>query len=632
MLLTISFDFNFYPLLIIVAIAWAIPMLMSLLKASKIPTVIVEIIAGFFVGRYLLEGSSEQSILILEYLALTGFLFLMFLSGLEIDVDQIFNSFPRKKINRALFLKNPLLVGLFIFVVTLLLSLIGSSLLSNVVEIENVWYFALIMVTTSVGIILPVLKNRGETKTRYGQMIILAAAIADVLSIILFTITALVLKEDSLKIDILYLLSLLIIFVVFYVFGQRLQDWSIFQTITYQLSHAASQIHVRGAILLVMAFVVLAQIVGHEVMLLGAFLGGLLLSMFLHKARSLLIIKLDGMGYGFFIPIFFIMVGVKFEPQAMLELDNSLYLFLVLFLITLMAVKILPSLIWTRLFGLRKAIAGGFLISSRLSLIIAASAIGLELEVINPGINASIILMAVITCFVSPMLFNQISPKVKYMGEKTVIVGGSSTAVLLARRLKMHNKNAVIIENDPQRVKEIKAKGMDVVEGEGCDPDVYEKIKLTHYNYVVVMTASDEKNIAICKLLRNEMSHEKIITKANKVGIQKVLNRLEVEIFDATRVVATTIENLIVRPTTYHTLVDSFENFLVEEINITNADVDGKQIKELPFHKDGTLMMIRRGINMYIPHGDTYLRQGDIINVFGTPTALDNIKLMVRDQ
>jgi Trk K+ transport system NAD-binding subunit len=148
----------------------------------------------------------------------------------------------------------------------------------------------------------------------------------------------------------------------------------------------------------------------------------------------------------------------------------------------------------------------------------------------------------------------------------------------------------------------------------------------------VVMTASDEKNIAICKLLRNEMSHEKIITKANKVGIQKVLNRLEVEIFDATRVVATTIENLIVRPTTYHTLVDSFENFLVEEINITNADVDGKQIKELPFHKDGTLMMIRRGINMYIPHGDTYLRQGDIINVFGTPTALDNIKLMVRDQ
>ncbi|MCF8228551.1 MAG: cation:proton antiporter [Bacteroidales bacterium] len=628
MLLTISFDFNYYPLLVIGALAWLIPMVMSLVRANRIPTVIIEILAGYFIGRYFLEGYEKESMQIVEFLALTGFMFLMFLSGLEIDVDQIINSFPRKKINYAGFLRNPFLVGLFIFGVSLLLSGLGAILLSGIVEIRNVWYFALIMITTSVGIILPVLKNRGEINTRYGQMLILAAAIADILSILLFTITAFVIKE-GLHADILYLLSLAVIFVLFYGGGRFLNRIPLFRRLIYQLSHAASQIQVRGAMLIALIFVVLSQYIGKEVMLLGAFLGGLLLSMFLQKARSLLLIKLDGMGYGFFIPIFFIMVGIQFDPSALLELDDSLYLFLLLFLITLFTVKVIPSLIWSRLFGFRKAMAGGFLISSRLSLIIAASAIGLELGLITPGINASIVLMAVITCLFSPLVFNQIYPKVKFAGEKTIIVGGSSTAVLLARRLKMHNREAVIVESCKDRYEDIKSKGIDVVYEDGCNADTYSRLKLSHHNYVVVLTEDDQRNIEICKVLRNDLNHEKVITKANKAGIERILKNLEVESFDSTRVVATSIENMIIRPTTYHTLVESFENFYVEEIKVTGSEIEGKQIKDLPFHKDGTLMLIRRQNNMYIPHGDTYLKQGDILNVFGTPTALKEIRLLV---
>ncbi len=628
MLLTISFDFDYYPLLIVAALAWLIPMAMSLIRATKVPTVIVEILAGYFIGSYLLEGFPAESMQIVDFLALTGFMFLMFLSGLEIDVDQIINSFPRKRITYAGFLRNPFLVGIFVFGVTLLLSEIGSSMLSRIVDIRNVWYFALIMVTTSVGIILPVLKNRGEINTRYGQMLILAAAIADIMSILLFTITAFIIKEGF-QFHLLYIFLLAIIFILFYFAGKLLNRISLFQRITYQLSHAASQIQVRGAILIALIFVALSQFIGKEVMLLGAFLGGLLLSMFLHKARSLLLIKLDGMGYGFFIPIFFIMVGVRFNPEALLQLDDSLYLFLGFFILTLFAVKVIPSLIWSRLFGMRKALAGGFLISSRLSLIIAASAIGLELGVISEGINASIVLMAVITCILSPLIFNQVYPRVKFAGEKTIIVGGSSTGVLLARRLKMHNREAVIIESSKERYEEIKSKGIDVVFADGLDPETFQLVRLSHFNYVVVLTEDDQLNIEICKVLRNHLNHEKIITKANRAGIERVLRKLEVESFDSTRVVATSIENLIIRPTTYHTLVESFENFFVEEIKITGTDIEGKQIKDLPFHRDGTLMLIRRNENMYIPHGDTYLRQGDVLNVFGTPSALDSIRGLV---
>ncbi|MCK5765311.1 MAG: cation:proton antiporter, partial [Bacteroidales bacterium] len=311
-LLNISFDFEYLPLLIVVAIAWFVPMLLSVLRLQRIPAVIVEIVVGFFIGRYLLMNVGSGSMEILEFLALTGFIFLMFLSGLEINTDQIVAAFPRRKLTLPRFLKNPLLVGLVFFILTLTLSYAGATALSAVVYIPNIWYFSLIMVTTSVGIIFPVLKNRGETLGHFGQMLIMAAAVADILSILLFTFTAFIISRGF-QPELLFVFVLFLLVYVFYVLGRRLEA-TIFRRITFQLSHAASQISVRGTLLLILVFVVLAQILGEEVILLGAFLSGLLLSFFLHKERSLLMIKLDGMGFGFFIPVFFIMVGVKFNP------------------------------------------------------------------------------------------------------------------------------------------------------------------------------------------------------------------------------------------------------------------------------------------------------------------------------
>ncbi len=624
-LLTISFDFDFYPILIVAAIAWAVPMLMSLLRITKIPTVIIEILAGFFIGKYFILGFPSDSTVLLDYFALTGFVFLMFLGGLEIDVDQIKASFPRRRITYARYLKNPLLVGFVYFIITLVVSYLAAWAFSFLIDLQNIWYFSLIMVTTSVGIILPVLKNRAEINTHFGQMLILAAAIADIFSILLFTVTAFVIK-NGFHAELLWLGALLLLFIVFYLLGSVFSKINIIRKITFQLSHAASQIKIRGTILLILVFVVASQYIEKEVILLGAFLSGLLLSVFMHKERSMLLVKLDGFGYGFFIPVFFIMVGVHFEPNALFELDNSLFLFLGLLIITLFAIKIIPSFLWMRLFGFRKAISGGFLMSSRLSLIIAAATIGLELGVISEGINASFILMAVLTCLFSPTIYNILNPRNIFEGNKTIIVGGSSTGVLLARRLHLHSHSSIIIENNESRFKEIEAKGIAVFKGDGKDREIFDKLKLNPENYVVVLSDSDEENIQISRMLRNEFQHERMISRSGTSKVWQALRDLDVETFDATRVIANTIENLIVRPTTYHTMVESYENFHIEEVNMTNKNFDGLQIKEIPFHGDGTIMMVKRGDNMYIPHGETYLRLGDVINVFGTATALDDFR------
>jgi len=625
MLLNISFDYDFYPLLVIAAIAWITPVLLSLLKLKKIPIVIVEIILGFLAGKFLFGNLSEDSFLILDFLALFGFIFLMFLSGLEIDVDHIIDSLPRKRLTWSHFLKNPLLVGITQFILALFFSYMASLFLAQLIDIPSIWYFSLIMVTTSVSIVLPVLKNRGEIGSLFGQMIIIAAAIADILSIILFTFTAFIIK-NGFHYKLLYILVLFVLFYILYKFINKLKVISLFKKLGYQLSQAASQIRIRGSILIIMIFVVLSQLIGKEIVLLGAFLSGLALSSMLHRERSLMLVKLDGMGYGFFIPFFFIMVGAKFDPSALSEFHESLTGFLLLLLISLFAIKVIPSFLWYRIFGIKKALSGGFLISSRLSLIIAASAIGLELEVITPGINSSIIIMAVITCFISPVIYNWITPGKITEGNKTIIIGGSSTAVLLARRMHAHGKKAIIIEQDKKRYREIKAKGVKVIHFNGLDTKIYRQLKLTPDNYIIIETGDDEQNLKISQMLRTEFQHKNIISRISRFSQTQSFKQWGIETIDVTQILATAIENLIIRPTTYHALVESFENYSVEEILITNTKIDGIQLKQVPFHTDAVLIMIKRENNFLIPHGDTYFRTGDILLVFGTQTAFEDIR------
>ena len=158
------------------------------------------------------------------------------------------------------------------------------------------------------------------------------------------------------------------------------------------------------------------------------------------------------------------------------------------------------------------------------------------------------------------------------------------------------------------------------------DPSTYKKLKLTDSSFVVVDTGSEDLNIRICDMLRKDFNHERIISMARSSKIEQQLKKLDVEIVDATRVIATTIETLIVRPTTYHALIETFENFTVDEITITNPEIDGRQVKEIAFHKDAILIMARSGENKFIPHGETYLRTGYVLYIMATGTAMEDTR------
>jgi Trk K+ transport system NAD-binding subunit len=274
--------------------------------------------------------------------------------------------------------------------------------------------------------------------------------------------------------------------------------------------------------------------------------------------------------------------------------------------------------------------AAGFLLAAHLGLVIAASSVGLELGAITQGANSSFIIMVIITCFASPYFYNQINPKKAFTEGGTIIVGGSSIGVLLSRRLKLLGKSCVIIEHDQSRFSELSKSGIETIHGDGREPELYKQLSLNPSSYVVVLTGNDEANLEICGMIRKELHHERIISVPGSTKMEDQLHLLGVEILDATRVVASTIENLILRPGTYHSLIQTYENYTVEDITVINSSIDGKTVMELPLHHDCMLMLLARGNEKQVPHGSTYIKQGDVLTVFGTSDAISELGDLLR--
>jgi Kef-type K+ transport system membrane component KefB len=402
---------SFIPLLIVVGAAVVTGAVLPRLPWVRVPVVVGEILTGILLGKSGLAlipvPSPEHPQPWLELLSLFGFTFLMFLSGLEIDVRSISVAITGEHAGqkdtgsmRALLLRT-----FTIFGATLLVSLLLSEGLVLAGLIDTPYVMALIMSTTSVGLVMPLLKERGEADSTFGQTVILSAVVADFVTMLLITVVVAFYEHHELTLDLLVFGTLFLVFFALYWVGKKLlhREESIVKRLAFAAPRTA-ELPVRASLTMMLLFVVLSQYIGSEI-ILGAFLAGALVSALSPKtAHGLLGMKLDAIGFGLFIPIFFIMVGVQFDIGSLLE-DRSGLLLVPILVGFAFVVKVVPSLLLAKFFGRRNAIAAGFLISSRLSLIIAASAIGLRLGVITEAVNSAIILVAIITCVVSPAVY-----------------------------------------------------------------------------------------------------------------------------------------------------------------------------------------------------------------------------------
>ncbi|RLB55550.1 MAG: hypothetical protein DRJ42_05855 [Deltaproteobacteria bacterium] len=397
---------SFIPLLTVVTAAMVTGILLPRLTILRIPLVVGEILIGIVLGHSGFGVIPAETDPWLELLSLFGFTFLMFLSGLEIDFRSLAVTEGGDGDDDGQGLRRLLMVTFGIFGATLLFSTALSLGLVGLGYLESPWIMALIMSTTSVGLVMPLLKERGEADTRFGQIVILSAVVADFATMLLITVFVAAHGAAGITVDVLIVGTLFILFFGVLFFGKRLltHQASFVKRIAFTAPKTA-ELSVRVSMTLMLGFVVFSQFIGAEI-ILGAFLAGTAISSLSRKSvHGLLGMKLDAIGFGFFIPIFFIMVGARFDMHSLLADPASLALVPIL-VVFAFAVKILPGMLLARFFGRRNALAAGFLLSSRLSLIIAASAIGLRLGVITPQINTAIILVAIITCVVSPAIYD----------------------------------------------------------------------------------------------------------------------------------------------------------------------------------------------------------------------------------
>ena len=458
---------------------------------------------------------------------------------------------------------------------------------------------------------------------------LMEGAIATVMSIIIISVYSGII-QNGFEVELLLFTLIFVVFIVMYIAGKRLMKLKSFQTLLYKLEHAASQIRVRGTVALLLLFVVIAHLINTE-LVMGAFFAGTLLSMFVDKDRSALLFKLDGMSYGFFIPIFFIMVGVKLDLSSLSQFQDSIP-FIAAILIGFFLTQLIPALIMIKVFGMKKALAGGFLLSARLGLTIATAQIGLSLGVISSADNAGIVIAAIIASLLAPLVYKILASEAVDTHYDIYILGGSRASLMLAERLKMHDINCITLLQKGEIVPEFERKSLNFKYMQAITPHEIDQLKLRTADLVVVLTESKPLNLELTKYIKLKLNHSKIFARKQSASKELMDPNSEIKFIDHDEVLASHLESMIVMPDAMNSLANSFDSYRIEEIRVKNRSLHKKQVKEVSFPKAGSLVVQRRAGEVFIPHGNTPLMLGDYLTVIGNHTALSDFRDILDGQ
>lgn len=382
-------EFAFYLFLFSLG-AFFVPILSKFLR---LPAFVGEILYGFALQQFLQPGNS--SLELIEFLSQMGFIFLMFLAGLELNFDNF---------------QMPVLVR----------STIAAIILQ--VCCWTFWYFYLpqynafipiLLSAASAGVAFLALKSQNQTESSLGQQVIWTCSIGELFSIILMIIYETTHRNaDAGSLTIIMEISLLFLFLfgAYFLIRMILLFFWIFPESVYNVSGRSdsTELGVRMALMVMLSMVALASFLRLEV-ILGAFLGGIMMS-FIFKDSEQIQEKLSVIGYGFFIPFFFMRVGWDFT----LPEENLTDLLIAAFLTYLIFYGLrLPSAIFLikgdKSLSFRKkfksVVGVNFLLAAPLTLLVALAELGLKVEVINDFVYRVSILCAMLSGLLGPFFF-----------------------------------------------------------------------------------------------------------------------------------------------------------------------------------------------------------------------------------
>ncbi|HCV4752121.1 TPA: monovalent cation:proton antiporter family protein [Staphylococcus aureus] len=606
---------EFLSLVIVVLAAFLTPIIVNRLNINFLPVVVAEILMGIVIGNSFLNIVERDSIL--NILSTLGFIFLMFLSGLEID----FKAFKKDK--RALQGQNDdessipghLNLALTVFAFIMIISILLAYVFKWLGLVDDVLLMVIIISTISLGVVVPTLKEMNIMRTTIGQFILLVAVLADLVTMILLTVYGAINGQGG---STIWLIGILVVFTaISYILGVQFKRMSFLQ----KLMDGTTQIGIRAVFALIILLVALAEGVGAE-NILGAFLAGVVVSLL--NPDEEMVEKLDSFGYGFFIPIFFIMVGVDLNIPSLIK-EPKLLIIIPILIVAFIISKLIPVMFIRRWFDMKTTIASAFLLTSTLSLVIAAAKISERLNAISAETSGILILSAVITCVFVPIIFKKLFPVPDEFNRKIEVslIGKNQLTIPIAQNLTSQLYDVTLYYRKDLSDRRQLSDDITMIEIADYEQDVLERLGLFDRDIVVCATNDDDINRKVAKLAKAHQV-ERVICRLESTTDDTELVDSGIEIFSSYLSNKILLKGLIETPNMLN-LLSNVETSLYE-IQMLNYKYENIQLRNFPFGGDIIFVRIIRNNESIVPHGDTQLRYGDRLIVTGAKEYVDELK------
>src|SRR5262245_24631218 len=380
---------HFTNLLTVVAVGFLAPLALGFFPRVRLPAIVLEIVLGVVIGP---SGFGwVEPDLPVSILAMVGLAFLLFLVGLEFDIERL-----RGRV---------LSVAAAGFALSFAIGLVLGLGLSAGGLVKSALFAAIVLAATSPGVIVPALEDSDNISSSFGQLVVAGSSFAEFGSIVLLSLFFSGEQATSTAATLILLggFGLVVLFVGLAIVAVE-RSMSL-TSVLQRLQDTTAQIRVRAAFVLLVGFAALADSVGLET-ILGAFAAGALLVL-VDRDQALthprFRVKLEAVGFGVFIPIFFVASGVRFDVDALFA-DASTVARVPLFLLAIYLARGLPALIYAPLLGFRRSLVAGVWQSTSLPFIVAATQLGLGLGLVGQANAAALIAAGLLSAVISPAL------------------------------------------------------------------------------------------------------------------------------------------------------------------------------------------------------------------------------------
>ena len=371
-------------LLVVLAVAALAPLLADLPARVRVPVVVTEIIAGIVVGPQVLDLARPDPLL--DALSDIGLTFLFFMAGMEIDPANV-RGRPAALAARG-------------WIVSLALGMAVAAALWATGAIGAPVLVGLALTTTALGALVPILKDAGLAEHRVGRLVLAGGAAGEFGPIVVLSIVLAIASGEPWRTVLLAVFA--IVAVGAGVFATRARPERVVRLVAATM-HSSGQLALRLSLLLLGGLVVLAGSLGLDVVL-GAFSAGFIVGLVARgEEAEAFHIKLDGVGYGFLIPIFFISTGLGFDLDALLGSATTLLLvpaFALLFLL----VRGVPAWVFARSdLPERERTALAFMTASALPLVVAITEVATETRRLAQDDAAALVGAAMLSLLAFPL-------------------------------------------------------------------------------------------------------------------------------------------------------------------------------------------------------------------------------------